>query len=274
MKKSYIIFIISSLILFFNFIVCGPPKTTDEKADCYPSDLNIDVNSNTLDVSWVNDCEKSIAGYNIYINDEPLTGKDVTIIEPHNTDPFPGDTNPDDGVEHYIADGLDNGKKYFVTVRVINPDRTLSKSSIEKVAVCGPRGEIELSIRYKSSHDGYSFDKNEYVKADKLENDIYFFSKDGKDYLNSPLKLDGFLKANKLSKLAAKGDLVSAVQSIQIENKPDSDRLEVKKGDWLWILTPDDKSAIVNVLDIYGNGDKRMIKLYFAYSPYSGEVIF
>lgn len=268
------IYALIALVLILNFIVCGPPKPSGESFDCYPENLEIDINSETMDISWVNNCQQSIAGYNIYISEESLVGKDLSSVKPHNNGSYPGDTNPDDGVEHYKAEKLENGKKYFVLVRIINPGQTLSRPTSEKIVVCGARGEIELSIRFKSSHDGYSFEKHDYVKADNMENDLYFYSKDGKDYLNSPLKLDAYLKANKLKKLNGTGNLYDIIKTIKADARPDKDRVEVKKGDWLWLMTADDKSALVKVLEISGDGSDRKIKLYFAYSPLSGELIF
>ena len=115
-------------------------------------------------------------------------------VKPFNPTPFPGDTNPDDGVEHFTAEGLQNGVTYYVTIRTVYPDGTLSPPSREVGVVCNPRGEVEISIRYESEHDGYSFAGDRYVRADTDENDLYFFSKDGIDYIASPDRLDGFLK--------------------------------------------------------------------------------
>lgn len=279
MKK---IISIGVIITAIAIVGCGPKKTviTDEmKVNCYPENLKVNVNSEEMEVVWQNNCKELISGYNIYISDVPLNvnypGRELPeSIKPHNMPTFAGDTNPDDGVEIYEAKHLENGKKYYVSVRLVFPDRTLSKPTNEIMTVCGPRGEIDLSIRYIGEHDGFSFDNNDFVRAEQLENDLYFFSKDGHDYLNSPVKLDGFLKDNKLIKLKLKGDLHHIQKRLEtITEAPAEIRLEIAKGDWIWLKTPDNKSALLNVVDIYGEGKDRKIKLYYAYIPLVNELI-
>ncbi len=260
---------------------CGPKPIVDEQsAACYADNLGVDVNSQTMDVHWKTKCTRLISGYNIYISEEPLTdkypGADLSsAVKPFNLTPYAGDTDPDDGIEHFIAEGLQDGKKYYVSVRVVMPDGTLSRPSDEAIAVCGPSGEIELTVRYKSDKDGYSFGLNEYVRADDLNNDLYFFSKDGKDYLNSPVKLDGFLKANRLRKLPLKGNFSEIREKLTAMSlEPAEDRVEVKKGDWIHIQTPGGENAVIRVLELSGDGAERKIRLFYAYSPLSGEVVF
>lgn len=277
-KRTLIIFLILAMIFSFG---CGPKKVTDERSSgCQPNDLQVDVNSGTMDVYWKSDCDRLISGYNIYIAENPLVkdypGSDIPeAVKPFNSSPYAGDTDPDDGVEHFIAEGLEDGKKYFVSVRVVNPDLTMSKPSNEVMAICGPSGEIELSIRYKSEHDGFSLERGEYVRADAVDNDIYFFSDSQGDYLNSPAKLTGFLKENLLAKLSLKGAFRDIRGKIpQALSNPDKQKVAVKKGDWLHLRTPEGANAVINVLGISGNGEDRRIKLYFVFNPLPGERTF
>lgn len=260
---------------------CGPGKVPEETAGkCYPEDLRVDVNSHTMDVSWKNGCDQLISGYNIYISDKPLAaaypGPDLPeTVQPFNPAAYSGDTNPDDGVEHFIAERLENGKKYYVSVRTVYPDRTLSRPSEERVAVCGPRGEIELSIRYKSNQDGFSFEQNQHVRADDSNNDLVFYSKDGEDYIDAPSRLNGFIKANRILKTSLSGSFDQIRrQAAELKGDPTKDRVAVEKEDWLWVRTPDGTNALVKVLDIQGTGSERRIKLFFAYSPLAGEMVF
>jgi hypothetical protein len=221
-----------------------------------------------------------MSGYNIYISREPLVdrypGSELPpTVKPFNNVPFPGDTDPSDGIQHFPAEGLENGVKYYVSVRVVNTDRSLSKPSNEVAAVCGPRGEIELSMRFKSDHDGFSFTQNGYVRADQLDNDLYFHSKDGTDYLVSPHRLNGFLKVSKLYPLPFKGafeDVKEKVAALEL-NSP-SDKVAVKPGDWVLLATPDNKHALIKVLDVTGTGENRRIKLFYAYNPLPDELLF
>ncbi len=268
------------LVLAMVFISCAPKKVTDEqKADCRPSNLRVEAANEQLTVMWDMECESLYGGFNIYISDEPLAEKYPNgipeSIEPHNTSLFKGDTDPFDKVEHYEAKYLKNGQIYYVSACVVFPDMTTSVMTNEVKAVCGPRGEIELSLRYKSDRDGYSFEKDNFVRADNIDNDLYFFSKDGKDYLNSPVRLDGFLKKNLLAKLPFKGSFEEVKAKVLSANiSPDLDKLEIKKGDWVQLVTPDNKFALINVIDISGTGNKRVVKLYFAYTTVENELIF
>ena len=278
--RNVVPFIISMLL--FTFLVgCAPKKRLEEMpTGCYPYNASVGVNDRQMTITWRNNCSRLMSGYFIYINEKPLAdlypGTQLPVsVKPFNQTPFPGDTNPEDEIEHFVAEGLENGVKYYVSVRVVNPDRTLSKPSNEVVAVCGPRGEIELSMRYKSDRDGFSFEKNAYVRADDIDNDLYFFFKDGTDYLASPNRLDGFLKANKLRMLPFIGEFDQVrVRFSTLESQPDKDRVAVERGDWVHILSPDGKSALVKMLSISGEGERRSLRLFYAFSPLANEVIF
>ena len=269
------------MLLLVLLVRCAPEKRLKEMpTGCYPYNAGVEVNDRQMIITWRNNCRRLMSGYFIYINEEPLADQysDTQLpasVKPFNHTPFPGDTNPEDETEHFVAEGLENGVKYYVSVRVVNPDRTLSKPSNEVVAVCGPRGEIELSIRYKSDRDGFSFEKNAYVRTDDIDNDLYFYSKDGTDYLASPSRLNGFLKTNKLKVLPFNGefDQVRARFSA-LESQPDQDRVVVKRGDWVHILSSDGKSALVKVLSISGEDEHRRLKLFYAFSPLANEAIF
>jgi hypothetical protein len=273
-------FIIMSLILL-TLAGCGPKTGSGGEAhrgDSY--NLQIDVNDGSMIVAWKRHTGGMISGYNIYISEEPLAarfpgpGIDPSI-QPHNRTPFPGDTNPDDNMEYYTAESLENGLRYYVSVRIVFPDGTLSEPSREVTAVCGPRGEIDLAVRYQSDHDGYSFEQNEYVRADAVDNDLYFFSKDGIDHLASPIRLNGFLNDTRLLVLPYGGSL-EEVSSRVMESKltPTDDQVDISTGDWVLARTASGRHALLHVLALRGDGKERQIHLFFAYSALVGEVFF
>lgn len=261
---------------------CAPKQEVAEYSRIVRAvNLDVDVNEEMMTVSWQRSGEGMIGGYNIYISEAPLASKYPSAVvepsfEPFNAEPFPGDTNPDDGVEYFVAEGLEDGVKYYVSVRVVFPDGSVSKPSNEVVAVCGPRGEIELSVRYNGEHDGFSFEKNEYVDADAVDNDLYFFSRESEETLNSPEKLNGFLRRNRLLVLPYRGSLDEV--SSELANTPmtaTENSVAVKVGDWVLIQTPEDKNALVNVLSFSGEpGRDREVRLFFAFSTLTGEAIF
>ncbi len=271
-----------SLVLTITFVFgCAAKKVADESpTGCVPSEVKVETADRSMTVIFTPSCGQLISGYYIYISEEPLSAyaQDTVLpgsIKPFNLASFSGDTDPDDGVERFEADRLENGKKYFVSVRTIFPDRTLSRSSTEIPAVCGPRGEMQLSIRYKSDRDGFSFKQNGYVSADNLANDLYFYSKDGKDFLASPVRLDGFLRDNRLARLSLEGEYEQVKTRLTAAAEiPEQERIEVKKGDWVLLYTADKSFALLQVLDFSGAGEKRVVRLFYAYSALEDEILF
>ena len=224
-----------------------------------------------MTIVWEVECPRLISGYNIYISEQPLSEGNS---RPFNATVYPGDTDPDDGVVQYDAQGLDNGVRYYVSVRVVFPDQSPSTPSEEVAAVCGPRGEIELTTRYSSEQDGYSFAQNQYVRADDLNNDLYFYSKGGTDYLASPIRLDGFLRNNRFMRLSVNGDLETVKHQLaSIDSEPRDDRVAVREGDWVWIVTTEGHHALVQVRKLTSKEGKGTVVLSFAYWPISGPLI-
>ena len=221
-----------------------------------------------------------ISGYNIYISEEPLAAKYPgpslpETVKPFNSTFYPGDKNPDDGIEHFTAEGLKDGVKYYVTVRVVMADRSLSEPSNEVVAVCGASSEFDLAFRYREKNDGYSFAGDKHVRADASDNDIYFYAKDGVDYLASPSRLDGFLKNNRLTVLPYKGNIRFIKEKMKsYGGEPSEDRVAVAKGNWVLVKTDQNTHALLQVLDFKGEGEDRQVRLSLAYCPLPGEMFF
>lgn len=274
MKKLFAASFILSVLLS-----CGPPGPSGETgADCIPTGVEADVNREKMTVSWVPNCGRVSSGFNIYISQQPLAetypGTQIPDgITPHNHQPFLGDTDPSDGRENYEAEGLTDGLPYYVSVRIVFPDGSLSKPSEEIMVVCGARGEIELSLRFKSDRDGFSFGRNEYVRADGIDNDLYFFSKDGEDFLASPTRLGGFLRSSKLAILAFQGELEDIKPALEA-SRPSSDRIKVRQGDWLHLITADGGQTVLQVTGFAGEAEQRRILLQYAFTPGPGPLVF
>ena len=276
---------IASALLLTLLAACGPPKPAGEfpmpTVDlCRPQNLEVTVNDGRMDLTWENECDRLISGYYVYISDQPLVPSypDTVLppeIKPFNQAAFPGDTDPDDGIEHFTADRLKNHHRYWVSVRTVYPDRTLSRPSNEVLAVCGPRGQIELGVRYRSDHDGFSFLTLDYVQADNIANDFYFFSKDGHNYLASPSRLDGFLRATRLRRLPFRGTFEEIKDRLpELESRAFEDRVEVSEGDWVWLDLPEGENALLQVLKISGEGDDLSIELFYAYTALDDSLVF
>jgi hypothetical protein len=260
-------------LLMLAITSCGPAGPGDEKRPraCLPQNVRAEAASHKMTVIWDMPCTDLIAGYNIYISEKPLVRRDGTMIEsarPFNHPPFPGDTNPHDGVEHFEAEGLENGVTYYVSVRIVRPDQSLSPPSEEIGVVCGPRGYVKLAIRYTADHDGFSFVGDSLVRADALENDVYFFSKDGVDYLASPKRLNGFLRDTRWQVLDFRGDYDAvAAQVALLSTVPSDERVVIEKGDWVRMWTPEGDRVLIEVLGLKGKGENRTVELFYAVQP-------
>jgi len=272
--KKLIVLLVAMIILGG----CGPKPGVEYAGTVYPVDLKVEVNHERMDLSWRTVGDGAISGYHIYISTEPLAanypGVEIDASVPtYNVVPFPGDTDPDDGIEHFEATHLDNGVRYFVTVRVVYPDQTVSRPSNEVIVACGAQGDIDLSVRYQSEQDGYSFELNKYVRADAIENDLYFFSKDGVDYLASPKRLDGFIRSTGFVILPYSGSLKEVISKIgDTLLSDDTDQVKVSVGDWLLLYCEGHTHAYVNVKGLEGAGKDRRVKLFFAYSALAEEL--
>ena len=251
---------------------CGPPKPSEElTATCRPYDISTESNDGNLTIGWKVDCSRLISGYNIYIAPTSVasfTDTSTLPADPYNTTVYPGDTDPDDPIVYYDASGLANGVLYRVAVRVVFPDRTLSSPSEPVLAKCGPRGEFELVTRYSGERDGFSFALGEHVRADDLNNDLYFYSKDGAHYLASPSRLDGFLRTNLFMRQSKMWNYEEYILRGNTHGeKPTEDRVEIREGDLIWMMTTDGHQAQIRILNIKVTDGKGTIRLGFAYWP-------
>jgi len=269
MKRILLLLSLSLLIL--NFLNCGPQEITEEiREKCIPILIQADVNDGSMTVKFRENCKSLKSGYNIYISEYPLDSISSNnlsdTIKPHNHPVFPGDTNPDDGIEYYEAIGLENGIVYYVSVRTVFSDQTMSKPSEEIKKVCGPQGEIDLSIRYKSETDGFSFAKNSIVRADDIFNDLYFYTKDEFDYLASPNRLDGFLRTSKFRLLSSNSTIDEVIKKSISTSNPYDERISIAKGNVIQVLTADGHTALLEVVNLSGEGENRLLKLKYAFT--------
>ncbi|MEW6050122.1 MAG: fibronectin type III domain-containing protein [Candidatus Zixiibacteriota bacterium] len=263
---------------------CGPkPKTVLTPLNMEPSplprmlpyDLHVDVAYGKMTVAWRTHGLGMISGYNVYISPFSLEGAPLDSIRPFNVTPYPGDTNPDDSMVTFEAEPLDNGVKYYVSVRVLYPDGRMSAPSNEVTAVCGFRGEIEMPVRFSGDNDGFSLSQGKAVRADSPDNDLYFFTNDRKDYLASPVRLGGFLRETKFAVLSVMGTWQQLRESVVALNAtPTNDKAAIRPGHWLLLKTADETHALVQVLRVSGKDKDRKLLLFVAHCPLKGELIF
>ena len=194
---------------------CAPRLTVDMgRTECAPTNLTVMSNDHRLFLKWDTNCPDDVllSGYYIYVSEKPiydlyhnkvLPGR----IKPFNHDPYPGDTDPESRYETMEIQNLDNGVEFFVSIRSLFPDRTISVSSNEVAVLCRPEGDFELAFRYSDLDDGFSLSAGAAVRADSDENDLYFFHKDGFDFIASPHRLNGFLRKTKFYSLGKTKDI-------------------------------------------------------------------
>lgn len=280
--------VVLSLVLAFTF-GCGPkPVVTSEATsptvvypDIRPVEVHVISSDRSMTVRWKQQGTGTISGYNIYIMRHPVAGKSQSaksaeVTLPHNTSVYPGDTNLDDEYIEYIADGLDNGVKYYISVKVVFPNQTMSTPSNELLAVCGPRGECSLFVRFKSENDGFSFVSGESVRADDATNDLYFFSKDGVDYLASPSRLNNYLRKSGFSLVSKGGTLDDVRKRLSADESlaANADRIAVSSGNWVLMKTVENHTVLIQVQGLSSESDSRRVTLWYAVCPMAGEAIF
>ncbi len=269
MKKIIMLGILTALIT----IHCGPPpKVTisPEQTDCAPRNLIVKPNSNSLFMQWDTPCPDNInvAGYNIYVLPSPIGEKypGVTLskkVVPFNSGAYPGDTDPEDRYETFSVQNLDNGVEYYVSVRTMFTDGSLSFPTKEHSVICRPEGTFELAYRYADERDGFSFGRGDAVRADSDFNDLYFYHKDGVDYLASPSRLNGFIRTSKFYSL---GKTSSVYQYPELDlDIPPVDRMPVRVGESYLIKTADGNYAKVRIESASGERKERKLNISYIY---------
>lgn len=249
-----------------------PPETPIVASDIQVVDVRVEPGDRRMTVEWKKLGEGLFSGYNIYIS-ENATPADTDA--PFNLEPYPGDTDPDDGRETFQAENLENGRRYYVTVRPILPDRSLGSRSNQATTMCGPRGEVTIEARYSGEHDGLALETGAYVRANSRQSDLYFYTNEGKNFLASPDRLDGFNKKTKFSKLKLKGSLAEIRTEVgKLKIDPVDERVEVAAGDWILVRTADARNGLLRILDVEGKGKTSRVRLDFVFCPAVGEMVF
>ncbi|PKK82805.1 MAG: hypothetical protein CVT49_11470 [candidate division Zixibacteria bacterium HGW-Zixibacteria-1] len=261
---------------------CGAPPQKITKlipTECTPMNLTVQPNDRQLYLKWNTDCPDSIllSGYYIYISDKPLyekygQGKPPRSPKPFNDAVYPGDTDPEDKFETITIDNLDNGVEYYVSVRTVLADQSVSMSSNEVGIICRPEGEFILAFRYSDLNDGFSFALGTAIRADGEENDLYFYSKDGVDYIASPHRLNGFLRKSDFYSLGKTKDIYQYPEfTLDI---PPVDRMPVREGESYLVKTAEGNFAKMRIEGIAGEGKSRAMKIRYIYQTIPGLMRF
>jgi hypothetical protein len=277
MRKYFWLF---ASLVYLSFLHCAPPKeigTPPKKEemkksiiDCPPQRLSVRPADRKLILKWDTTCPDSIllSGYNIYILPKPLPEKYLGMklpddIVPFNNTPYPGDTDPEDSFETMTIENLDNGDEYFLTVRTVYPDGHISSASSEASAICRPEGTFTLAFRYADLNDGFSFSQGKSVRADASDNDLYFFEKDGINFIASPHRLNGFLRHSGLYSLGKTEDIYQ-YPKVEIDFPP-VEKIPALLGESYIIKTANAHYAKIRIEEISGKGKERKLKINYTY---------
>lgn len=267
MKKIFLLF-----ILALYATGCGPSVRYEELImdECTPGKLSIQPNDRQLTLKWDTNCprDRLISGYFIYLEAKPVSDKNLLSyppksLKPFNLAPYPGDTDPETSYETMLISNLENGVEYFVSVRTVFPDKKLSVSSNQVSTMCRPEGEFELAYRYAATNDGFSFSNNEAVRADAEGNDLYFYYKDGFDFVASPHRINGFLRESEFFSLGKTKDIYQyPTMDIDFEAV---EKMPVIVGESYLIKTADNRFAKIRIEDASGEGKQRVLKIKYIY---------
>lgn len=210
-------------------------------------------------------------GFNIYYSPTPLVGRYPgrelpDNIAPYNNEIYPGalDATPDR--EFFEFEDIPLGQLFYVHVRVVNSDRSLSLPSNEIKMVCFPQGELDLAVSYSGDEAGFSFITDGHCNTDAVVNDLYFYSKDGNDYLCSPSRISDVNRQNKIY-TAGKAETLGDTENISPVGSP-AEKVELIPGTIYIIETEDGHFAKLRLVRMTGDGDnRRAVFEYFFRSP-------
>lgn len=265
------------LLLFssiFLLISCGPPAGGgDESVRCQPRNLIIDtIGNGRAIVAYNPGCTgtRIMRGFNFYVSTRPLAkeypGRDLpSSIQPHNPEVYPGDPEGSARRETFEIKNIANATRYYVHMRAVYNDKSLSLPTNEIELVCYPQGEVELAISYSGEQAGFSFVKDNFCKTDALENDLYFYHKDGIDYLCSPSRLGPVNRASKIFMVAA--GMVGGGLNKYRPVGPHYKRLKLKSDLRIILETEDGYNVSLHIKRIEGEGKDRRVIFEYLYKP-------
>jgi hypothetical protein len=275
MMKFYSLIIGTLITLTLLPISCGPPSKIDfdESRRCIPHSLTLDTaTSRFARIAWNPGCPgtRVMRGFNIYLSPVPLAdkypGRDLPeSIPPFNDKTYPGDTIGDPNRETYACEEIENATVYYAHVRAIYNDNSLSEPTNEIEVIAYPQGEIDLGVSFSGDNDGFSFAGDSYCRTDDLENDVYFYHKDGKDYLCSPSRLG---PVNRTTRIYIDGESTSLGEVSEISPRGEyAERVELRLHGIYILTTEEGYPAKLWVKEITGTGDQRRIICEYLFRP-------
>ncbi len=279
--------LLSLILLILLIVQCGPPPTEvfpgkgeeGVPPPCTPQRLTVRAGDNKALLKWETNCPRGVilSGYNIYVLKDSLSRKDLQSdfgrrLKPYNSEPYPGDTNPESGFETITINNLQNGTDYYFLVRTVFPDGMMSEFSNQVDAIGRPEGEFVLAFRYSGLNDGFSFVRGQNVRADASANDLYFFEKDGFSFLASPSRLNGFLRKSKFYSLGKTSDIYQYPKfDIDI---PSDEKIPILAGESYLIKTADGNYVKIRIEEITGKDRDKVLRIKYIYQTIKNLIRF
>ena len=172
--KNLIKSLTASLLLFYlsGCDVNEPDYIIDNTPPTPPTGINVFVGDNRIDLTWFDNREADLAGYNIYYS-HSYDGKYYIIgSSPYN---------------FFIDEEAVNGVKYFYAVTAYDYNGNESDLSKDVVyATARPEGfnQSIFDFREFPNNSGYSFDNYSVVPYNSQETDFFFENYQGTFYLD------------------------------------------------------------------------------------------
>ncbi len=249
--------------------------TSDEMAKrCNPHSLAIDsTGSHYVKIAWNPGCPgtRIMQGFNIYYSPSPLatkySGHEMPDnIKPFNREVYLGDPDGNEKWESFEFENIPLGQLFYVHVRVVNADNSLSLPSNEIEMVCYPQGIFELNVSYSGDKSGFSFVTGSHCATDAVENDLYFYSKGGQDFLCSPIRISDVNRNNKIY-LGGKSQVLGDVNGFTPKGSG-VEKTELVHGMIYIVETEGGHLAKLRLIRMEGKGDSRKAVFeYFYRSP-------
>jgi hypothetical protein len=251
--------------------VAPPPPAVEKPQPCVPRNLTLDSTASGYAlIAWDPGCpqERIMRGFNIYVSSSPLTTRfpDTVLpptIQPFNHDVYPGDILGNPQRETYALENIPNAVRRYVHVRVVYTDGGLSVPSNEIEVTCYQQGRVDLAASFSGSKDGFNFRKNAYCRTDDLDNDVYFYSKNGDNFLCSASRLG---PVNRADKLYPAGEGQPAVALGRPSGQP-TDRVSVRPGRNLILETVDGDTIVIRILDVNTAGSTPTLTFEYVLRP-------
>jgi len=279
--NHYINLFIAVALVTVIAVGCGPPGKAlkTNPTHCAPTNLTVKPNDRQLFIKWDTECPDStlLSGYYIYLSEKPTyekhgMGRPPRSLKAFNEAVYPGDTDPESRYETINIENLENGVEYYVSIRTVYADQSVSVSSNEIGVLCRPEGTFDLAFRYSELNDGFSFASGTVVRADGDNNDLYFYSQDDFDFIASPNRLNGFLKKSEFYSLG-KSKNIYQYPELDIDIPP-VEKMPVREGESYLVKTAGGNFTKIRIEKISGEGKSRVLTISYIYQTIRGLMRF